>query len=65
MREIKFRAWDTVNNRMYYDEIESISFAKNDFPTNVSISGFSHPLICIRDEHQFYTYAIYWFQRQE
>lgn len=34
MREIKFRAWDKVNEK--FQEIESIVFGKNDLPTNIN-----------------------------
>lgn len=51
-REIKFRAWDTVNRKMYVSELESIAFAKNGKPANVSISGFSKSLMVIGEVPQ-------------
>jgi len=52
MREFKFRAWDIVNRKMYLDELESVAFAKNGLPANVSVAGFSRPLMAIGVEPQ-------------
>lgn len=51
-REIKFRAWDSVNRKLYLDELESIAFAKSGIPANATISGFSRPLMAIGDDPQ-------------
>src|SRR5687768_7240051 len=47
MKEVKFRAWDKTNEKMYRDELESIAFAKSGVPANASIAGFSTPLSAI------------------
>jgi uncharacterized phage protein (TIGR01671 family) len=51
-RDIKFRAWDKINSKMYTDKVEAMSFAKSGTPANVSIGGFSQPLIAIGDDPQ-------------
>lgn len=44
MREIKFRAWDTINQKMHFDDLETFEFARNGEPVMCCVGGFSKPL---------------------